>query len=456
MSASINEAAASVPAASGGATPDFITLSSYPKAIVHIDCDAFFTSCEAARDPSLRGRPVVTGKERGIISCPSYEAKALGIKRGVRLSEAKRICPDLVILPGDYELYSSYSVRVFEIIGRFTPDVEEYSVDEAFCDLTGLRRLYRAPYPAIARAIKDAIQRELGITVSVGISLTKALAKLASKHNKPDGFTEVPGHMLHEFLEGMPLDRVCGFGPNSVALLNKCGVRTVLEYIRRPRDFAKRALGKIGEELWHELRGVSVYPVVPGAKESYLTISKTKTFSPSSCDGAFVRAQLFRNMESALIKLRRHCLCAAGLEAHLTRADFSYCGAAARLTRRSSSALDFTAACGELFGRIFVPGAAYRATGVVLSDIAAGAAGPADLFDDPVRIENIRKITAAVDSVNSHYGKHTLHLASSSAAGRKEAHPRNSPAWRKANLLKGESSRRRLAIPLLKSRLKSR
>lgn len=119
MSASTNEA------------PDFITLSSYPLAIAHIDCDAFFTSCESARDPKLKNLAIATGKERGIVSCPSYEAKALGIRRGMRLTEAKKICPELVILPSDYELYSIYSSRIFAIIRRFTPDVEEYSIDEA-------------------------------------------------------------------------------------------------------------------------------------------------------------------------------------------------------------------------------------------------------------------------------------------------------------------------------------
>jgi len=94
----------------------FITLSSYPQAIAHVDCDAFFTSCEAARDPSLKGKPVATGKERGIVSCPSYEAKARGVVRGMRLGEAKRACPGLIILPSDYELYSIYSTRMFAIL----------------------------------------------------------------------------------------------------------------------------------------------------------------------------------------------------------------------------------------------------------------------------------------------------------------------------------------------------
>ena len=245
---------------------DLITLSSYPRAIAHVDCDAFFASCEQARNPALKGKPLITGQERGIVSCASYVAKACGVSRGVPLWEAKKICPGLIVLPSDYELYSIYSERIFAILRRFTPDVEEYSIDEAYCDLTGLRRLYRSSYEAIALKIKETIQKELDITVSAGLSLSKTLAKICSKQNKPDGFLAVPGHRLHELLKNVVLERVCGFGPNTVALLNKCGIRNVYEYVVRPRAFAESLLGKTGVELWLELRGTQVYQINPQKK----------------------------------------------------------------------------------------------------------------------------------------------------------------------------------------------
>ena len=429
---------------------EFITLASYPQAIAHIDCDAFFTSCEQARNPALRGRPVITGKERGIVSCASYEAKALGIQRGVQLKEAREICPSLIILPSDYELYSIYSQRIFSVIKRFTPDVEEYSIDEAFCDLTGLRRIYRTSYSGIALKIKEAIQSELGISVSVGLSLSKTLAKICSKHKKPDGFVAVPGKELHEFLKDIPLERVCGFGPNTVALLEKCKVMNVLDYIKKPQAFAKELLGKIGCELWLELRGIEVYKVSSEPKEKYLTISKTKTFMPASGNREFVKGQLMRNLESALIKLRRHGLSARTLVAYLRKADFSSQAAEGRINRHSSSTLDFTDLCARLFEQLFEKGALYRASGVVLCDIKEEGVDSADLFDDPVKVERIRKLSEAVDRINSVYGKHTVHLAASDIAGKNGLHPRNCRTWRKDELLKGESFRRRLGIPLLK------
>lgn len=436
--------------ASTDSPPSFITLASYPRAIAHIDCDAFFVSCEQARDPGLVGRPVVTGKERGIISCASYEAKALGIKRGVSLFEAKKICPGLIILPSDYETYSIYSERMFEILRKYTPAVEEYSIDEAFLDLTGLRRLHRGSYPKIAALIKEAVQKELGITVSVGLSISKTLAKICSKHRKPDGLTAVPGNRLHEFLAAIPLERVCGFGPNTVALLEKYGISTVLDYVRKPLLFADKLLGKTGRELWSELRGVPVYAVCAERKDKYLTISKTKTFSPHSGCRDTVKAQLMRNLESALIKLRRHGLASRGLTAYIKKIDYTGLAAEARINRRSSSTLDFTKACSDLFDRIFEAGSVYRATGVVLSDIGSEAGCEKDLFEDPVKVEHVKALSRATDKINAAFGKHTLHVASSNAAGQKPAHRRNCLAWRKTALLKGETSRKRLAIPLFK------
>jgi len=428
-----------------------ITLSSYPKAIVHIDGDAFFASCEQAQQPSLKGKPLITGKERGIISSASYEAKAMGIKRGISISEAKRICPQLIVLSSDYETYSLYSQRMCAIIRRFSPDVEEFSIDEAFADITGLRRIYHTSYPAIAKKIKETIQKELDITVSAGVSLSKTLAKICSRYRKPNGFTAVAGYRLDEFLKDVPLEMVCGFGKNTVELLNKHEIGNVLDYIQRPLFFAKKLLGKIGEELWLELRGVSVYPITTAPKEKYLSISKTKTFTPASQEKDFVRAKLLRNLESACIKLRRHKLSASGLTIYLRSADFQNRGLSAQLNRHSSSAIDFTGICSQLFEMTFNPGISYRATGVILFDIVSEGLDDRTLFDDPLRIKKINRLYTAMDNINARYGKHTVHLAGAHAAGTpKETYSRNTLARRKKELLKGETFRRRLGIPLLK------
>ena len=127
------------------------SLHSWPQAIVHIDGDAFFTSCEEAIHPELRGKPIITGAERGIVACASYPAKKIGIKRGVPLHEAKKICPGLIVLPSDYETYSLFSRRMFNVMRRFTDQVEEYSIDEAFADITGMRRALHSSYVSFCK-----------------------------------------------------------------------------------------------------------------------------------------------------------------------------------------------------------------------------------------------------------------------------------------------------------------
>ena len=431
-----------------------ITLASYPRAVVHLDADAFFASCEQAQNPALKGRPVVTGAERGIISSASYEAKALGIKRGVSLRDARRMCPGLVVMPSDYETYSIYSERMFAIIKRFTPAVEEFSIDEAFCDITGLRRLYRCSYEKIARTIKSEIKKELDITVSAGLSLTKTLAKICSRFEKPNGFTAVPGRSLHEFLKKVPVGMVCGFGPNSVELLAKNGITTVYGYVNRNEAFGSGLFGKIGRELWHELRGAPAYGINTEKKEKYLSVGKSKTFSPPSDDRAFVKAQLLRNLESACMKLRRHGLSAARIAVYLRTQDFRHTGLEAKLNRHSSSALDFTRICAEVLDAAFRSNTLYRATGIVFSDIAAEGADRVTLFDDPLKVSRLENLSRAMDAINAVYGKYAVHIASTGPAIKttEETHPRNVTARRKLELLKGETFRRRVGIPLLKLR----
>ena len=131
-----------------------LTLSTFPRAILHIDGDAFFASCEQAKNPRLKGKPVITGKERGIVASMSYEAKARGVTRGMRLYEVRKVCPDVILLPLDYETYSVLSKRFFAIVRRYALEVEEYFIDECFADLTGLRRILRWSYPKIAARLK--------------------------------------------------------------------------------------------------------------------------------------------------------------------------------------------------------------------------------------------------------------------------------------------------------------
>ena len=426
-----------------------IMLYEFPRAIVHFDGDAFFASVEQAMDPSLKGRPVVTGKERGIIACASYEAKALGVKRGIPLHEAVKMCRPLIVLPSDYETYSLYSKRMFDIARRFTPMVEEYSIDEGFADISGLRRVFHASYEDIARQLQSSIRAELDITVSVGLSLSKSLAKLASKFRKPRGFTAVAGNHIHLFLDRTPLEKVWGFGPNTVQLLTKQGLKTTYDFVMRPEKWADRLMGKVGRDLWNELRGNAVYPVVTEEKSTYATVSKCKTFTSPSRNREYVYARLLRNMESAFIKLRRHKLRARVMGIALRYQDFSEDAVEAALNRPTSSAQEAVPLVKTLFDSIFKDGAEYRAVMVVLGKLEPDREEQFELFEDRVRIDKMIGASKVIDEVNGMYGKHKLSLGSSLFLNRNRKTARDALPWRKIDLLKGESARQRLNLPRL-------
>ena len=424
------------------------SLHSWPRAIVHIDGDAFFTSCEEAIHPELKGKPLITGGERGIVACASYAAKRLGVKRGVSLSDARRMCPGVIVLPSDYETYSLFSRRLFAVMRRFTPDVEEYSIDEAFADITGMRRALKASYEDIAWKMKAGIERELGITVSVGLSITKVLAKVASKYQKPAGMTVIRGREIAKYLNDLPVENVWGIGPATTNYLAKMGIRTALSFARMSEDTVRRKFTKPGVEIWRELRGESVYPVTSEEKSVYATISKTKTFAPPTSDADYLFAQLMRNMESACIKARRYHLAPKKIVVYLKKQNFDSAGSETALSRPCACPMEFSDVVRDLFNACYRPRELYRATGVILLDLAADASAQYTLFDDPVQAEKIRDVYAVADELAEKFGKHTVHLGSTHLIEKIGKGRRGSPTAREQTQLTGETSRRHLALPL--------
>jgi DNA polymerase IV len=427
-----------------------LSLRSFPKAILHIDADAFFASCEQSRDPKLKGKPVITGKERGIVSSMSYEAKAKGVTRAMRLSDVKKICPDAIFLPSDYETYSILSKRLFNIVRRYTPDVEEYSIDECFADLTGLRRPMRMSYEQMAEKIKHDLDTELGFTFSLGLAPTKVLAKIASKWNKPSGLTVIPGSLAHHFLAKLLTEKVWGIGPNTSELLKKYGVMTALDFASKDFDWVRSHLTKPHIEIWQELRGESVYPVSTEEKQTYASIQKAKTFTPPSNDEQFVFSQLSKNIENACIKLRRYNLAATGAIFFLKTQEFRHDGMEIRFSHMNAYPNEIVQAIREPFKQIFNSKLVYRATGIVMTGLKENVVKQMDLFGETLSVLNSKKLYEAVDQINEKFGKHKVYLASSFAANTFSQHlgERGDAPLRKGILFKGETKRKRLAIPM--------
>lgn len=427
----------------------------WPRAIVHIDGDAFFASCEQAIHPELKGKPVITGKERGIVSAASYEAKRLGVKRAMTLSDAKKICPQAIILPSDYETYSIFSKRMYDIMRRYTALVEEYSIDEAFADITGLRRPLNASYEEISRRMKNDIENELGISVSLGVSLSKVLAKIGSKYRKPSGFVPIPGRQIKEILPTVDIDVVWGIGPQTTAYLNKLKIFTAWDFAKLPLEYVEKIVTKPHQEIWHELNGRSVYPIVTDLKTEYASISKTRTFTPPSTDKEFIYSQLVRNLEGACLKARRYDQVAKQIMIFVKTQEFNYYGLAAKLNRPSSVPNEMLGVVRQLFERCFKANTPFRASGVTLVDLHSSDSVQRSLFEPPLKLEKLTQLYEFVDQANSKYGKSTVHLFSSQTARQTDQHlgARGDLATRKTNLFKGETKRQRLGLPVLNIKL---
>ncbi|MCA9469437.1 MAG: DNA polymerase IV [Nitrospira sp.] len=427
-----------------------LTIQHLPKAILHVDADAFFAACEQSRNPSLKGRPVITGKERGIVASMSYEAKARGVKRAMRLSDVRKLCPEAVCLPSDYETYSLLSKRMFAIVRRYTPDVEEYSIDECFADLTGLQRPLGMPYQQIAARIKRDLDGELGFTFSMGLGPTKVVAKLASKQNKPDGLTCIPGYDIHRYLAHMPVDQLWGVGEQTRAYLAKHNIRTALEFARQSETWIRRHLTKPHYEIWQELHGQSVRPLDTKEKEEYQSIQKFKTFSPASQDRGFVFSQVAKNVENACMKARRYHLVAWGAVCLLRTQDFRDFGLEVRFNRATAFSHEVIRALTPLFDQLFCSSLLYRSTGVWLCKLTGESDLQLNLFDPPLQIEKYQKIYQAIDGLRGRYGKHAVFLGASLPANSFTQHvgERGDAPERKGLLFKGETPRKRLGIPM--------
>lgn len=426
-------------------------LADYPRAILHLDGDAFFASVEQALTPSLRGKPVVTGLERGIIAAASYEAKALGIARGIPLAKARAMCPSLVILPSDYETYALYSKRMFDIMRQYTPDVEEYSIDEGFADITGMRRVFRTSYEGIARLLQSEIQRKLGITVSVGLSLTKTLAKLCSKFRKPAGFTAVPGRFIHILLQRTPVEKVWGFGPQTSALLRKLGVNTAIDFICKPEYWVERLLGKPGRDIWHELRGDCVWKVKAESKSGQATIIRSRTFVPPTSNCNVVYAQLLSNAEEGFTQARRLKLRPRIIGIALRRQDFTHDCMEATLGQTMISAMEAAPLIRRLFDSIFRQGIFYRATMIVLSKLESATVEQLDLFENRPRIEAIRRLALTVEEINHRYRSNTVIPATLLFLKDEEGSTRRAAPPRRSYAPTDPYSQRRLNIPAMET-----
>lgn len=253
--------------------------------VMHVDMDAFYASVEELDDPSLRGKPVIVGARpedgRGVVSAANYAARKFGVHSAQPISEAYRLCPKGIYLYPRFARYKEISDMVFEILRSVSPSVEPLSIDEAFVELTGTQRLLGNPVET-ARGVKNRIFEKTGLVASVGVAPNKFLAKLASEHDKPNGFVVIEKDEIREFLDKLPIRDLWGVGPSTQKTLERLGIFTVKDLAKTPLEVLRRKLGDHGEGLWRLSQGMDDRPV--SSEGDRKGISKETTYNTDVTD----------------------------------------------------------------------------------------------------------------------------------------------------------------------------
>ncbi len=424
------------------------------RAIIHMDGDAFFASVEQAKDWRLRGKPVITGGERFIAASMSYEAKARGVTRAMRLDEIRRICPDAIILPSDYITYGIFARRMYNIVRTYTPNVEEYSIDECFADITGLDESMGISYEEIGRRIKADLERKLGITFGVGLASTKVLAKAASKHRKPAGFTYIkrdrnltqrrrnldvtselllrigdpdtgvtnyhvtsqfdtpvsgpgPEYELESdsrldrpdrfdripFLKNTPIEKVWGIGTSTTKHLRAHGILTAHDFASlNAQLLSALSIAKPYRQIHAELNGLSVLEVNSGPRDMPKSVMCTRTFTPPTRDPEIVFSHLSKNIEEACERLRHDGAEAKACSFFFKSQEFRYYGSEHIFEHPTNDPIEVIGAARSHLKEMYKGHLEYRATGISLRGLVPEGLVPHRGLFDPVQAGDTESI----------------------------------------------------------------
>jgi len=275
--------------------------------IIHADMDAFFAEVERIDNPEIEGKAVIIGGvglgDRGVVSTASYEARKYGVHSAMPIAAAKKLCPDGIYLPARHKRYSQMSAEIFDILTKYTPLVEKISIDEAFLDIKGCERLYGNSLQ-IAEKIKDDVYSQTGLKISIGLSVNKFLAKLASDFDKPDGLTVVPAEDIKNFLRDLHIERIWGVGSKFKKSLSEIGVNYVKDIWPYSLNELENLFGKSGVKLYYLSRGIDERKVE--VRNEIKSVSHEETFFDNLSDYSEIMAYLFKLSEKVSFRLREN------------------------------------------------------------------------------------------------------------------------------------------------------
>ncbi len=373
--------------------------------ILHIDMDAFFISVEQRDNPALIGKPaaVCGSLSRSVVTSATYEARPYGIRAGMSTQEAKRRCPQLILVEGNHSKYTETSARIFSILKEFTPLVEVASIDEAYLDITQSLLLFQSLFH-IAKSIKDRVRQSEQLTCSIGVAPNKLLAKLGSGLKKPDGMVVIRKEDVEEILEDLPVSKLFGIGPKLEEALNSIGIFTCGQLGKFPVDFLSKRFGVIGERLHKMGLGLDDSPVVPfDEEEDAKSISHSVTLEEDTSDPKVLRKVMLQLSERVSRRMRRDGFYGKRIAITVRYSDFFTFSKQRTFSKWMNSGNEIFQHAFEIFESI-PHHRPIRLLGVGISQLKKEWC-QLDLFEREDKKDNLLR---AMDRVNERFGDWTL------------------------------------------------
>jgi DNA polymerase-4 len=374
--------------------------------IAHFDLDAFFVSVEVLKDPTLRGKPIIVGGDgkRGIVAACSYEARKFGIQSAMPAMTAKRLCPHAIFLKGSYHEYSKYSRIVTQIIAESVPKYEKASIDEFYCDLTGMDKFFGVSQ--YTRELREKIIKETGLPISYGLSTSKLVSKMATNEAKPNGYLEIPAGKETAFLWPLTVDKIPMVGKQTQQQLYSIGINTIEQLAKTPPDQLEHVFGKWGNRLWQKANGIDENEIEPYSEQK--SLSHENTFNEDNNDLSFLHKELVKLTEETAYDLREEGKLTGCVAIKLRYADFT--------TVSKQEVIDYTALddvlmakVKDLFGKLHKKGEKVRLLGVRFSHLIPMNV-QMNLFDNATEKLELFK---TVDEIKNKFGSGLVQKATS-------------------------------------------
>lgn len=379
-------------------------MDNYERHIIHLDLDAFFVSVECLKDSALKGIPLGVGgtSDRGVIASCSYEARKFGVRSAMSVRQAKKLCPQIRMIKGDMDSYSSFSRLVTDIIKNEVPVFEKSSIDEFYIDLTGMDKYFGCS--GFAASLIKKISKESGLPVSYALASNKLISKVATNEVKPKGQIEIPHGDEKKFLSPLPIEKLPMLGAKTSDVLRKHGIGTVKSLSEMPVEEIISLLGKNGNSLWRKANGIDESPVIPFHEQK--SIGTENTFHSDTFNIGFLKGELVRMAERVGFELRCSDKLAGCVTVKIKYADFEVTTRQTTIPFCASDKIIIDTAK-SLFDKLYNTSMPVRLVGVRVSHLVPGNY-QIKLFDDT---PEMIKLYQAIDGVKQQFGTGILKRA---------------------------------------------